>query len=361
MGASASVAIQEQEARRRSRSIDDTIAQDRAKEAKTVKILMLGPCDAGKSTLAKQVRLIHDSGFWDKEKAQYRHVVRANLASSLLHVLTAMDRCSQAFPDPAMAAVADKIAARLQAGDAHEKITDFKSEVHVLLAHDHFHRFLEADERVGLAESTQYFFKSAERILSPSYVPTDYDILRARQKSLGLAETVFNFRGFQIRLCDVDGSSTVKKKWLQCFENVSAVLFTVAMDTYDVRTKEEEEGTALKDALEAFGVICSHESFSSTPVVLFLNKKDAFRNKLKVSPLASYMPAYKGGSDCVEAIHFLQEAFRQRAAGKRNFFVHVTCAIDTGSVRSVFDSVLASILHCDSPGTSGAMPDPKLY
>ena len=42
MGASASVAIQEQEARRRSRSIDVTIAQDKAKEAKTVKILMLG-------------------------------------------------------------------------------------------------------------------------------------------------------------------------------------------------------------------------------------------------------------------------------------------------------------------------------
>ena len=42
MGASASVAIQEQEARRRSRSIDDSIAQDRAREAKTVKILMLG-------------------------------------------------------------------------------------------------------------------------------------------------------------------------------------------------------------------------------------------------------------------------------------------------------------------------------
>lgn len=42
MGASASVAMQEQEARRRSRSIDDTIAQDKAKEARTVKIVMLG-------------------------------------------------------------------------------------------------------------------------------------------------------------------------------------------------------------------------------------------------------------------------------------------------------------------------------
>lgn len=42
MGASASVAMQEQEARRRSRSIDDSIAADKEKQARTVKILMLG-------------------------------------------------------------------------------------------------------------------------------------------------------------------------------------------------------------------------------------------------------------------------------------------------------------------------------
>ncbi|KAK7477871.1 hypothetical protein BaRGS_00030867, partial [Batillaria attramentaria] len=41
MGASASVAIQEQEARKRSRSIDETLAADREKLTKTVKILLL--------------------------------------------------------------------------------------------------------------------------------------------------------------------------------------------------------------------------------------------------------------------------------------------------------------------------------
>ena len=38
----------------------------------------------------------------------------------------------------------------------------------------------------------------------------------------------------------MDGTSTVKKKWLQCFENVSAVLFTAAIDTYDVTSNEDE-------------------------------------------------------------------------------------------------------------------------
>ncbi|XP_070175902.1 G protein alpha i subunit-like [Littorina saxatilis] len=358
MGASASVAIQEQEARRRSRSIDDTIAQDRAKEAKTVKILMLGPCEAGKSTLAKQVRLIHDKGFADKEKAQYRHVVRANLANSLLHVLQAMEDTGQTFSDPTIAAVASKMTSRLDSPDSHERMMDVKSEVHMVIAHPHFHRFLESSHNVDLAESTQYFFKSADRILSSSYVPTDYDILRARQKSLGLAETVFHFKGFQIRLCDVDGSSTLKKKWLQCFENVSAVLFTAAMDTYDTKSKEDEQKTVLEGTLEAFSSVCHHPGFIHTPLVLFLNKKDTFKAKLKVSPLAAHWPEYKGTSDYTEGAQFIKGKFQQTAGAKKHFFVHVTCAIETATVRSVFDSCLASILQCTAGPASPDHPTP---
>ena len=48
-------------------------------------------------------RLIHDKGFSDKEKAQYRHVVRANLANSMLRVLLAMTDAGQDFSDPNMA------------------------------------------------------------------------------------------------------------------------------------------------------------------------------------------------------------------------------------------------------------------
>nr|KAG5690925.1 hypothetical protein BaRGS_003416 [Batillaria attramentaria] len=99
--------------------------------------------------------LIHDKGFSDKEKAQYRHVVRANLANSVLHVLQAMKDAGQPFHDTHMADVASKMMSRLQAPDAHEAILDLKSEVHMLVAHEQFHRFLEASENIGLAETSQ--------------------------------------------------------------------------------------------------------------------------------------------------------------------------------------------------------------
>ena len=50
----------------------------------------------------------------------------------------------------------------------------------------------------------------------------------------------------------------------------------------------------------------------------------------------------------------MKRKFEQHSAGKKNFFVHVTCAIDTAGVRAVFDSVLASILQCNSGSSVGA-------
>ena len=44
---------------------------------------------------------------------------------------------------------------RLQAPDAHELIMDMKSEVHIIISHDHFHRFMSAVPNVDLAEATQ--------------------------------------------------------------------------------------------------------------------------------------------------------------------------------------------------------------
>ncbi|CAG5127677.1 unnamed protein product, partial [Candidula unifasciata] len=84
-------------------------------------------------------------------------------------------------------------------------------------------------------------FRSLDRIMADTYSPSDYDILRVRQRTGGLSEILFNFKGFEFRLCDVDGHCLVKKKWLQNFENVSAIIFTVALSSYDVKSKDHDK------------------------------------------------------------------------------------------------------------------------
>jgi len=50
----------------------------------------------------------------------------------------------------------------------------------------------------------------------------------------------------------------------------------------------------MQEALTLFDSICNSKWFVKTSVILFLNKIDIFKDKLKVSPLNKYFPDFDG-------------------------------------------------------------------
>jgi hypothetical protein len=50
----------------------------------------------------------------------------------------------------------------------------------------------------------------------------------------------------------------------------------------------------LKESLELFGNICGNRWFTKTSIILFLNKKDLFHEKIKRIPLNVCFPEYTG-------------------------------------------------------------------
>lgn len=74
-------------ARRRSERIDVDLAKHRPR---ILKILLLGAGESGKSTLVKQMKIIHANGFTTSELSAYRPTVLDNLLSSMKFVLTGM-------------------------------------------------------------------------------------------------------------------------------------------------------------------------------------------------------------------------------------------------------------------------------
>ena len=73
-----------------SNMIDEELQTDREKGKKTVKILLLGAGESGKSTIVKQMRIIHGNGYSPDECQQYKHVVYSNTQESLVAILIAM-------------------------------------------------------------------------------------------------------------------------------------------------------------------------------------------------------------------------------------------------------------------------------
>lgn len=57
------------------------------------------------------------------------------------------------------------------------------------------------------------FFDAISRIGQENYVPTDQDILRTRVRSTGITEERFRVKGHTLRVFDVGGQRSERKKW----------------------------------------------------------------------------------------------------------------------------------------------------
>ena len=61
------------------------------RKQKEHKILLLGCGKAGKSTLIKQMRIIHSNQFTQKERTEYRNTIAINIATTLYALLDHAD------------------------------------------------------------------------------------------------------------------------------------------------------------------------------------------------------------------------------------------------------------------------------
>lgn len=96
---------------------------------------------------------------------------------------------------------------------------------------------------------------------------------------------------------DVGGQRSERKKWIHCFEGVTAIIFCVALSGYDLVLAEDEEMNRMMESMKLFDSICNNKWFRETSIILFLNKKDLFAEKIRTSPLSVCFPEYKGRKD----------------------------------------------------------------
>ena len=84
------------------------------------------------------------------------------------------------------------------------------------------------------------FLDDLDRLGRKDYMPTEQDILRTRVKTTGIVEVHFSFKNLNFKLFDVGGQRSERKKWIHCFEDVTAIIFCVAMSEYDQVLHEDE-------------------------------------------------------------------------------------------------------------------------
>lgn len=206
---------------------------------------------------------------------------------------------------------------------------------------------LERSSEFQLDDSAPYFFDNLERVSQPNYRPTDEDILHLRARTIGIVETCFTYQKKDILMVDVGGQKNERKKWIHCFQDVTAIIFVVACSDYDLLLEEDMATNRMQDSLKLFNDVVNNKWFSRTNVVLFLNKKDLFAQKIAKIPLTKGFPDYKGKNDYDSGMAHILAEFKKidkSPPDTRQIFHHQTCATDTQNVKIVFEAVTLSLL-----------------
>lgn len=100
MGCTNSMSAEEKEAVERNKAFDKQIKEDAEKASKDVKLLLLGTGECGKSTILKQMKIIHMNGYTAEDYIQYKQLCYANTTGSLAQILRGMETLKIPFGNP---------------------------------------------------------------------------------------------------------------------------------------------------------------------------------------------------------------------------------------------------------------------
>jgi len=321
----------------KNRSIDDKMIKEHGVDSKILKLLFLGAGESGKSTLFKALRTIYGEGYPTEERQQFVEIVWTNTISAMKELVTNLDTYGTLTTPEAK--VSKTFMEKLQKdGDMSDEVA---KHIKTLWKDEGIQKTYEKRSNFQLFDSAGYFFNRIDEIASPEYLPTEEDVLRSRVRTTGIVESSFQIDGNHFKMFDVGGQRNERKKWIHCFENVTAVIFVVGISAYDQVLFEDEQTNRMIEALTLFDEICNSKWFQNTSMILFLNKMDLFQEKIQRVPLTTCFQNYQGKpGDEKTASEFIRDQFVEKnTQPKKKIYAHFTTATNTKNISHVFVAV----------------------
>lgn len=419
MGCGASVPVDDDELdpfihdKRINDAIEQSLQLRKQNSKNVIKLLLLGTGESGKSTVLKQLKLLHKGGFTQQERMQYANVIWCDVIQSMktliikarkLKIKLDCDQpnnplipCKQIVlrTDPLKQIDADIAGGTnfindyivkyseenrqkrkmrstgttdiwgkgddsdinqetieqlfLENQESQQQYSRYEiaEAIHKLWTTDSgIQKCFERSNEFHLEGSADYYFQNVFNFADPNYLCSDLDILKGRTKTTGITETNFLINSLQFKVLDAGGQRSERKKWIHCFEDITAVLFVLAVSEYDQNLFEDERVNRMHESIVLFDSLCNSKWFVNTPFILFLNKTDIFEKKIIKNPIKNYFPDYTGKPDDVnENIKFFETNFMKINKTNKPIYVHRTCATDTNSMKFVLSAVTDLIVQ----------------
>jgi len=364
-------------------------------EEEKVKLLLLGPGESGKSTIFKQMRILYGTSQTEDDLRWYGVVVRSNIIAVICKLCLLIDTLSfehkldeesnasytedwedtvatltprQAY-DQIKSHLVDKTSTRncidyedLErdwVGYSRRASSASNNDAKQFLMHVEAIRVLWQSATMkevwlkrsqgNVNDSHKLYLQELTRISSPDYKPTDQDILASRVKTKQITMERYVFDTITFEVYDVGGQRSERRKWIDIFEGVDAVIFVAALSEYDQTLTEAKGVNRMVESLNLFESVVKNRAFLDTSIMLFLNKKDIFAEKILYSDIAAVaqFSDYDGKSkDFDDGVLYFIHKFEERLLDDEfnDSFIHVTCATDTSNMEFVWNSSRAIIM-----------------
>ncbi|OQV18212.1 Guanine nucleotide-binding protein G(s) subunit alpha [Hypsibius exemplaris] len=353
---------------------DQELEREQNDFQKTYRLLVLGTKESGKTTMMKQMRILYGAGYTERDRKYFIQDIRLNLKESIQKLVEALKTLEPQI-ELERSRNQSHVAVVMRSPVPHtngsftveppRESPSHSAEVHHVVDKDAFpEEFWDSTEilwidagiqtayrrraEFQLPDNSKYFLDRTSEIRRPDYVPSEQDVLRVRIQSSKSMETIFTVDNVRYNMFDVAGQRDQRGKWLQCFNNITAIFFVVPASGYNLVLQDSEEGTnRLAESFHVFNMLWNSKWLTRKSVILFLNKMDQLREKISSGQagLELFFPEFQayttpsyassGSTDDPEFIrakYFIRNEIMKITTASNTQHVcypHFTSAIDT--------------------------------
>uniref|UniRef100_A0A672JZ71 Guanine nucleotide-binding protein subunit alpha n=1 Tax=Sinocyclocheilus grahami TaxID=75366 RepID=A0A672JZ71_SINGR len=320
------------------------LADQKKRERREIKVLLLGTGESGKTTFIKQMRIIHGKGFSEDDRRGYTKLVFQNIFTAMKALTAAMNTLRIPYANP-QNEIYGKQFQEVEICQMAHLDRMYVDAIRRLWADEGVKACYSRRREYQLLDSTEYYMANLERIAAPDFIPTAQDVLRVRFPTTGINDYSFSVEKITLRIVDVGGQKSERRKWIHCFENVTSLIFLASLSEYDQVLEENNKEVSVSFApvlfLVSFKILININKF----IILIFNYILALTPPL----LCGLVPPSGKRRDAQDAMDFIRNMYKQRAVSAetkecKNIYPHFTCATDTNNIRKVFNDVKDTVL-----------------
>ncbi|KAI8908375.1 guanine nucleotide binding protein, alpha subunit [Gorgonomyces haynaldii] len=332
---------QKLQAKTRSMEIDKYLKEEGKKldPRNHVFVLLLGPSDAGKSTVLKQI-IIQNGGFDDKARREQVEVIQKQILNAVKKMI------NYTIQNNTQWNIDKKLILECDPPDGQPIDQHVLEALMTISQSDVAKALLDKCDELSIPHSCKILFPNTATLLKPDYTPSDEEILLGRRRTEKISETKVTMDGKYWHFVDVAGHKDKRSRWTAYMEKgVQGVVYVFSCASYNQCLEEESSLNMIRDAQALFMSIVSNPILKLKSIIVMLNKYDLLDEKIKNHDIKQSLPDYPGEQTKESYLTWLVKQFNQVALDHNvEMTVFKTTATDTNLMTKIMSSVRKCIL-----------------